>query len=412
MNTFIVLVVVLTAVALLCVLPALLRREHGGAFDDAAAVQAESLNLAVLRDQARELDADLRAGALAPELRQQARDDLAMQLAGTASTAPARPRGAPQTWTALVLALAIPALAALVYQQVGNPGALSLVEQAQQARDGSHQAGPREIAGMVQGLAERLQREPGDREGWFMLARSYAVLGRYHDAAAAYARLARLAPDDPDVLADYADALATANGASLQGEPQALIERALKLDPKHVKALALAGGAAFDGKQYARAIAYWEAALAQAPDDSEFAAATAASIAEARVRLGGTTPTAVQSGQDGAALIAGTVTLSPALTGAAGPEDTVFIYARAPQGAPMPLAIRRAKVKDLPLQFTLKDADSMAGARLSDHRHVRLVARISRSGSATPAAGDPEAVSDVLGLPARGLTLHIDQLRK
>lgn len=405
MTGFIVLVVVLSALALLCVLPALLRRSA----DDGGAARAHELNLAVLRDQARELDADVRSGALACELREQARDDLALRIAAETEGRAAPARGAPQVWTALVLAVAIPALAGLVYQQVGNPAALTLVEQGARPNDGSHQTGAREIAGMVQGLAERLRREPDDAEGWHMLARSYTVLGRYHDAAASYARLARLRPDDADVLADYADALATANGASLQGEPAALIERALSRDPTHVKALALAGSAAFEARQYGKAIGHWQAALKQAPAGSEFAVATQSSIAEARLRLDGSAPVPAPAA---AVLVAGTVTLGQSVAAMARPDDMVFIYARVPEGPPMPLAVLRARVRDLPLRFTLGDADSMAGARLSDHKEVQLVARVSRSGSATPAAGDIEGSSGALVLPVRDVVLDIGQLRR
>ena len=115
-----------------------------------------------------------------------------------------------------------------------------------------------------------------------MLARSYAVMGRYEDSSVAYGKAVERVPDNADLLADYADALAMAHGQNLQGEPEALIMRALKIDPDHVKALALAGTVAFDKKDYAASIKYWEKMAKVVPPDSEMARNVQSSIAEAR----------------------------------------------------------------------------------------------------------------------------------
>ena len=134
-----------------------------------------------------------------------------------------------------------------------------------------------------------MKETPDDPEGWMLLARSYGALGRYNQAAQAYANAAARLPGDAGLLADYADVLAMAQGRRLQGEPERLIARALEADPNNLKALALAGTAAFEKQDYAGAVRHWERMLPLVPPDSDDARSIQASIAEAR-SLGGAPP--------------------------------------------------------------------------------------------------------------------------
>ena len=149
-----------------------------------------------------------------------------------------------------------------------------------------HDASLGQLEAMVAGLAARLEREPGDAQGWAVLARSYSHMQRYADAAQAFARLVELAPDDADALADYADVLAMTSGSGVAGEPLALVRRALAANPHQWKALGLAGTEAFHRKDYHAAIGFWERAQRVAPADSEFAQSIAVSLAEARALVG------------------------------------------------------------------------------------------------------------------------------
>jgi len=135
-------------------------------------------------------------------------------------------------------------------------------------------------------LAARLRESPEDAEGWVMLGRSYVVLGRFGEASRAYANATARMPRNAQLLADYADALGMAQGRSLLGEPEKIITRALAVDPDNVKALALAGTAAFDRKNYVMAAEHWERILALVPQESEIARSVRTSVAEARA-LGG-----------------------------------------------------------------------------------------------------------------------------
>ena len=274
---------------------------------------------------------------------------------------------------------------------------------------------PEQIEKMIKELEARLEKEPGNAEGWMMLARTYYALNRYPDAARAFERATALVPDNAALLADYADALGAAQGGTLQGKPLELVARALAADPTQWKALALAGTAAFDRKDYAQAVGYWERMKATVPAGSQIAQSIDASIAEAR-ELGGlkagpassspaiakaapatpaaaatpapaATPGPVASAAAPAAAgggsVAGTVALAPALAASASPDDVVFVFARAAQGPKMPLAILRKQVKDLPLTFTLDDSMAMApNMSLSNFAEVVVGARLSKSGQA------------------------------
>jgi cytochrome c-type biogenesis protein CcmH len=404
MNAFLLAAVPLTAIALLFLLPALLRGDGGGK----TAVAHDELNLAVLREQARELDADLAAGVIDPAAYREARGDLERRVAEDVQGASTVGPGAPQRVLAMGLALALPLLAAALYFQVGSPRATLQIP----APEAPHALSNAQIGAMVDALAQRLRTDPANVEGWDMLARSYVTLNRYREAANAYAHLAALVPDNAEVLADYADALATAQGDSLLGEPERLLARALAIDARHVKSLALAASAAFQRGDYGQAETRWKQVLELVPPDSEFAQATQASIEQARARAGAIGPAGAPAAQREARL-AGTVELDPALRASVAGSDVVFIFARAADGPRRPLAVLRKHVSDLPLHFVFDDSMSMTpDARLSSVARVVVGARVSRSGSAKASPGDLEGYSAPASPRADGVRVRIGSVRK
>jgi cytochrome c-type biogenesis protein CcmH len=279
MIAFWLVAALLTAGALLFVLPPLLGREAASA----ARVSREAANLSVLRDQLRELECDLARGHIGRAQFEAARDELEARVLEDADGA-ALPlaAAAPARRAALALGLTIPLLAAALYLTVGNPKAL-VPEQAA-ASNSAHALTPPQIQAMTGRLAARLEENPQDVEGWVMLARSYNVLGRHAEAAAAYARASALLPADAQLLADHADTLAMAQGRRLRGEPERLIARALEADPNNLKALALAGTAAFERGDYGAAVARWQRILALVPPESDIARSIGDSIADAQAR--------------------------------------------------------------------------------------------------------------------------------
>jgi cytochrome c-type biogenesis protein CcmH len=403
-TAFLLVAVAMLAVAVAWVLvPLLARRAH-------ASPDPEATNLSVLRDQLAELAADLARGTLTRERYEQAKLELERRVLDEVK--PGEPVGtaappAASAWTAAILGAVIPIAAIALYVAVGSPGAL--LPGAPGASGPQHEVTPEQLEAMVAKLAAHVEKNPDDAQGWTLLARSYYVMSRYPEAVRAYERAAALVPRDADLLADYADALAVTQGRSLQGRPLELIERALAIDPDHWKALALAGTAAFNRKDYGRAIAYWERLKRVVPGDSEIGRSIEASIAEAR-ELGGARPTAAGAPTiTASAKVAGQVRLAQALAASAAPTDTVFIFARAASGPPMPLAVLRKQVKDLPLDFTLDDSMAMApNLKLSGFSEVIVGARVSRSGSATPASGDLQGLSRPVKVGATGVAVVID----
>ncbi|MGB3936849.1 MAG: c-type cytochrome biogenesis protein CcmI, partial [Burkholderiales bacterium] len=332
----------------------------------------------------------------------------------------------PPRAAAIALALLLPVLAGLGYWQVGNPVALEAAAiGAAGGPAGAHEVSPDQMAALVEKLAARMERTPDDAEGWMLLGRSRSSLGQYDKAAVAYARASRLLPKDADVLADYADALAMAQGRSLEGEPGKLIQRALALDPNHVKSLALAGTLELDRRNYRGAIDYWERILKVVPADSTFARSVSGSIEEARSLAGQapqaqapakTAPRAAekavpQSVAKAAGAVSGTVSLDPVVAARAAPGDTVFILARPASGARMPLAVTRVTVAQLPYRFTLDDSMAMAaGATISSQAQVVVVARVSKAGSPAPQKGDIEGTSAPVAPGAAGLNVVLSRL--
>src|SRR5256712_10550496 len=399
MSAFLVIGALLVAGALLFIVPPVLRRgSRTGATRDA-------VNAAVYRDQLRELESDLRAGTLAPDQYEKACSEIEARLLADVGRGDAPAGSARGTRAAAVaLGLAVPICALAVYVAVGNPR--SLAPQAAQGET-SHGLSAQQFEALVSRLAARLRDNPEDAEGWMMLGRSYAVLGRFPDAAKAYSNAAARSPRDAQLLADYADALAMAQGR-LQGEPEKIIARALAIDPQNVKALLLAGTAAFNRNDYAGAARHWERVLDAVPGESEMAQRLRASITEARA-LGAGPQAAISGKKPGRGQVRGVVKLAPGLAAKVAPGDTVFIFARAAEGPRMPLAILRKQGRDLPAEFTLDDSMAMSpAAKLSDHPRVVIGARVSKSANATPQPGDLQGLSAPVRVGSDRVSVVID----
>jgi cytochrome c-type biogenesis protein CcmH len=382
----------------------------------------------VYRDQKRQLDDELAAGAITRSERDAQLDELANRLSTElAQPVPAPARTSPRASyvAALVLVAAIPVCALALYAVFGSPAALRV--EAETTKTHMTRA---EIDQLVDKLAARMKEHPEDPTGWKLLARTYASLGRFDESVAAYKEAAARSTPDAALYADWADALAMRN-QSLQGEPSQLIAKALALDPNASKALALAATAALERQDYAQAIAEWRKLKAQFPAGSEEAKSIDAMIAEADAAaqgapvVGGPPPGAgaspVQPNANAApagaaasadaSAITGRVTLEPALRDRAAPSDTLFIFARAVQGPRMPLAVLRTTAGEWPRDFRLDDTMAMAPiAKLSNASEVVVEARVSKSGSATPAKGDLEGTSKPVKPGARDVSIVIDRV--
>lgn len=286
---------VMIVIALMYVLPAALYAEASKSTDENARRNA---NIAIYRDQLAELEADLRNGIVSQEQYAQDRDDIERRLLEdtttqkTAKKPVALPAGASKH--AYMVGIGLALVAVIFYLRVGTPDAIT--NAAAPTTTTTAPAGPAgpsaersqaQIEANVQALAKRLQSNPSDAQGWVMLARSYSSMERFGEATGAYAKATELTPNDADLWAEYAFASAMASGRKLEGQPMELINRALKVDPNNPKALGLAANAAYEAKNYQKAIDYWQRILKQMPANSEVAQTITSRINEAKAQMAG-----------------------------------------------------------------------------------------------------------------------------
>lgn len=264
-------------------------------------------------------------------------------------------------------------------------------------------------------MRERVKQHPRDATAWAMLAHSYDMLGRHAEASACYAQLIELVPSDPQVLVDAADSMALARGRRLQGEPMQLIQRALALDPKNLKALSLAGTEAFDRADPAQAVDYWQRARAQVTD-AALARELDNRIAEARslqARLASGIAESPASGavSSAATFVSGRIVLADKLKAQVSPDDALFVFARPVEGSRMPVALMRRRAGELPIEFRLDDSMALVPqTRLSSQPRVIVGARVSKRGDASPKAGDLQGLSAPVALGTQGLRVEITEI--
>ena len=440
MTSFWVVAGIFIVGALLFILPTLLRNRGGQ-----TGVARGTTNVSIYRDQISELDNDLRNDILNQEQYNQSKYELQQRMmqdmSEENSTPETRTTSNRNIATAAVVTLAMPILAISLYLLLGNTKALMPQPAIEQARIAgqpsmSEDAGhpDQEMSSIVDNLVARLEEQPNDLEGWLMLGRTYAIMGRFKEASEVYAKLLARSPDSPEALVNYADIFAMTQDGSLVGKPIELINKALRIDPKNPKALALAGTAKFEQGKFTQAAVYWEELLAIIPADSKLALSVSGSIEKAKsLALNGKDPTitVAQSqnlnnkntrlsksqnetndvvAQASVSTISGIVTISPALAARASPEDTLFIYARAKDGPRMPLAIVRLQAKNLPARFLLKDGMGMnPNMKLSSFPEVVISARVTKSGKAIPASGDLQGFSEVVKIGDQNVNILIDQ---
>lgn len=270
----------------------------------------------------------------------------------------------------------------------------------------------------IAGLKAKLQANPDDLNGWVLLARSYGIQRRFAEGAQALERALALQPAHPDLLADLADMLAMTQGKNLAGRPMALIEQALKSDPTHPKALALAATAAMSQGDTARATDYWTRLRASLPADDPGIAqidATLESLAGRAATPARAAPSPAPSSTPTAAQVSGMIELDPALGArlkqrGLPDQATLFVVAKASGGMPMPVAVWRTSPQTLlagqPLPFRLDDTLAMSPQMtLSSHSKVDVEARISMSGTASRSPEDVSVKVAGVSVGAQGLRL-------
>jgi cytochrome c-type biogenesis protein CcmH len=394
LNAFWIIAALMTAAALYAVLRPLLRAGNGDPRLSA-------------------LEAAHRAGVL--DAQEYASKRAALSAGDAAPAAP------PSRALTLGLALLVPLATFGIYRQIGDLRALDSTMMAAAAvatHAASTDAQAPDMEQAVAGLAAKMAENPDDVEGWVLLGRAYKQMQRFTESRDALAKAIALAPEQPDVMVEYAEALAmAAPERRIEGEPRALLEKALAANPQHQRALWLLGISDAQAGDAAGAVRRWETLLPLLPPDSEVAKSVGEQIAQARAEAGlgadamppaqpATTPasTAAVAAAQTAATQAGPrlvvrVDVAPELKGRIQPGDTLFVFARMPEGPRMPLAIQRRQADSLPITVTLDDSMGMLPSmKLSSAPQVVVGARISRSGNATPQSGDFQGLSPPLAV--------------
>ena len=418
MIVFWIFAALMLAAALLLLVPALLGRTQVRDLD------RNQQNVAIARERLKELEGEFGRGALSEADYEQAKRELEQALLNDVEESAEAEGTAPATSTArntlIGVVLGVPLAAVLLYQQLGAPGALQ--PQAQTAAASQEHSGgdttEATMAQLVVGLAAKLEEEPENPEGWFMLGRSYMSMGRYSEAANAFKQVLNLVGDEPAVMLRYADALAMAQGGKITGEPFDMIKRALQIKPDDTTGLWLAGLGYEEQGDYEQAVQHWRKLETMLPDDPASLDEVRNLIARAEQKLGRTVtveaaPTAptkpVATSQ---VALNVKVSLDATLQDKVSADDTVFIFARAMEGPPMPLAAIRKQVRDLPLTVTLDDSMAMMPQmKLSNFSEVSVGARISKSGAVGAKSGDLQGeVTPVKTDSKKAIQVHIDQV--
>lgn len=411
------------AVALVFILPALMRARAV-----AGKASRRDVNIAVYRDQMKEIETDRGNGLLAEAQYQTAKLELETRLADDALTLPADAPEAARTGSrklGYALAGILPAAAFGLYFLLGTPTALIAIANAQP--DPAHAAaagaqGGHDIMKLIQQVEAKTKANPNDGEAWAILAKTYAAVDHWPEALHAYEKAFKLLPEKPSVLSGYAEALAVSNNHQLKGRPMELVLQALEKDPDDIKGLQMAGIGAFQDQGYAKAAFYFKRLHALLPPESPYAQDVLEARKEAeRLAQRGRTglddlsnppPASDKNAAKAAgATIKGSIDIAPALKSQLGATDVLFLFARPGQDG-APVAAIRANAGKFPLEFELNDSMAMnPGNTLSRHPQVILVARVSKSGNPMAQSGDLEGTVANVKVGATGVKIVIEQVR-
>jgi cytochrome c-type biogenesis protein CcmH len=406
--SFWIAVVVLLALALAILLIPLTRTVRAQ-----QTVQRQQQNIQIAREKMRQLETQLNEAEIDQATYDSAYVDLQTSLALELGRSEADSEKSRGKWMAIVVLLAIPAVSVSLYLVYGeyrvvkNPQLAFAAPQQQQAAAAPQMS----LEEMTVAIKQRLKDNPEDAEGWFMLGRTMMARQQHDQAVTAFQRSNDLLADEPGIMFALADALAMQNNGNLLGEPEELVQRALKLAPRFPNGLWLAGMAAEQRQDYKSAHRYWSLLLPLIADNP----ASSREVQGLLAKLEQRDPELVKTATgDDAVRIKLLVDISAELKAKASPDTAVFIYAKAMQGPPMPLAVRKLQLSDLPVSLTLSDDDAMMPSmKLSSFDQVIVGARVSSSGNPVAQSGDfyteREAV-DSSNPPAQ-INLTIDQVK-
>lgn len=395
MMTFWIISAAMIALAIAFIAPALLRKQQSNESKE----YRDGQNVAIAREHLSDLDEELANGTLTQALYDQSKLEIEQTLLfdleeqGTIAQATNKRSSAGKAGFIAVL-IAIPLLTVLLYQQIGTP---QLIEANTTAISGSHSSKPRpSLEQMVATLQQKLDQDPDNARGWYLMGRTLMSMKKYAGAANAYENTNRLAANEPTVMLALADAITMAQGGDMTGRPSELVFAAIAIDPNHTTGLWMAGMIAEEQGDDEKALDLWlrlRPLLSTMPEEVEALDRLIKRVAGKLNKDVSQLLTSTAANPDSTGTIGASIRLNiqidKTLASKISGEETVFIYAKAMQGPRFPLAAIRYQAKDLPLSITLDDSHAvMATAKLSNFKQIRVGARISYSGDAISHSGD------------------------
>ena len=397
------------------------------------------LNVELYRERLAELENNQLEGeitaeqfaSLKLELEQNLLSETAMRDEGNPETADGNAMSGAQSRKmpklVLTAALLVPLFAVTAYSDFGlSWGAINDLELASQFKTTS----PHDNDGMrgsILRLAKRLENQPENHDGWFLLGQSYMNLGEFEKSAGAYQHLLEKFPEDAGLSGYYAEALFLADDRKMTARVSKAIDAAFSLNPQNVAMLEIKAMNAFRRGDLGVAVTFFEKALATGVE-GERAGLIQQAIARLRAELGNKAPppavmpagpvAPLANSAPAAATKAADTPSAPirsvqllvevADTVESNPNDSVFVYAKANAGPPMPLAVERMRVSDLPRLVTLDETmGMMQGMSLANFDAVILVARISSSGIANTSPDDFQAASGVVDITSENPVIKL-----
>ncbi|MEW7975968.1 MAG: c-type cytochrome biogenesis protein CcmI [Candidatus Sedimenticola endophacoides] len=402
MTTFWIISAAFIVVALAMVAPSLLRGRR------AMGIDRNQQNVVIAQERLVELETDLANGVIDSEQFEQTKLELERALLLDLSDEPGEPGQAsplPGRIALGLLAVLVPALTIGLYQNIGAPEMVGwdASSSAHQQARGSERMPT--VGEMIGSLTKRLEQDPQDEEGWYLLARTHLISQNYPAAVTAFEKVYELVGEDPSIMLSLADAEAMTRQGDMSGRPTELVRKAVLLSPESVTARWLAAMAEEQAGEPARALEHFQALAPLLDDEPESLIRVQGKIADLRDALGENAGAALPPIAAPAAGIKVRVTLAEALAAEAEPGQSVFIYAKALEGPAMPLAAQRVKVEELPVEVVLDDSSAMLPQmRLSNYTEVKVGARVSRSGNAVAASGDLAGEVAPVAVAAEGVT--------
>jgi cytochrome c-type biogenesis protein CcmH len=309
----------------------------------------------------------------------------------------------------LVIAFVLPISAGGLYLLIGTPVALNGVT--------AKSAPPMSMDRAISELRAHLAEQPDDLQAWMLLAQTSTMQHDPKAARDAFDHALKLDANNAEAMIGWAENDSMLRDKHLvEGRALALLKRAVLLHPDSQRGLWLLGISNYQHGDYTNAAATWRLLQPQLEPGSAVATSVADQIAKADA-LAGDAAAAVGSNPkpataSSAASLQIEVALAPALQSKLAPGDTLFVYARAPTGAPMPLAVSRLDAAMLPVKVTLNDAMAMNPAmKLSSAKQVFVGARISHAGQPIARPGDLEGNAGIVPVDSKSpIRITIDKV--